>query len=224
MLMQNAETSSDLQETASGRIPACRRRQNRWANAKSLRGEAASAVLSRVRKQRLLCCLPEDCSMIMAEEGGCSKEVTSATRCLHTSVPLRHASDGACGEFLEFRISCILIHRCLLCLGLRQLRLPVAMIMHRCATQQSGRDLHRTGDSLEVDMDLHDSDGFRITTSGELRPRASKPRKYSLPLLNQFFIGVCDNPAQAKPAELEAPSMELLQTLRRKQRVKQKVY
>ncbi|CAE7637477.1 unnamed protein product [Symbiodinium necroappetens] len=41
-----------------------------------------------------------------------------------------------------------------------------------------------------------------ITISGELRPRASKP--YSLRLLNQFFIGVCDNPAQAKPAEPEA--------------------
>ncbi|CAE7248262.1 fadB [Symbiodinium sp. CCMP2592] len=37
---------------------------------------------------------------------------------------------------------------------------------------------------------------------------------YSLRLLNQFFIGVCDNPAQAKPAEPEAPSMEFLQTLR----------
>ncbi|CAE7194260.1 unnamed protein product, partial [Symbiodinium microadriaticum] len=51
-----------------------------------------------------------------------------------------------------------------------------------------------------------------ITISGELRPRACKP--YSLRLLNQFFIGVCDNPAQAKPAEPEAPTMEFLQILR----------
>eukprot|EP00439_Symbiodinium_sp_Y106_P005956 s5046_g1.t1 len=56
-------------------------------------------------------------------------------------------------------------------------------------------------------MDRHDSDGFWITTSGELRPRTHFD-------YNQFFIGVCDNPGQAKPAEPEAPSMEFLQTLR----------
>ena len=36
----------------------------------------------------------QDCGMIMAEESGCSEKVTSATRRLHTSVPLRHTSDG----------------------------------------------------------------------------------------------------------------------------------
>ena len=38
--------------------------------------------------------------------------------------------------------------------------------------------------------------------------------RYSLRLLNQFFIGVCENPQEAKPAEEEMASKEFLETLR----------
>eukprot|EP00439_Symbiodinium_sp_Y106_P035033 s5046_g4.t1 len=67
--------------------------------------------------------------------------------------------------------------------------------------------LHPGGGQLVVDAAAQDATSLFERTHGE-------GLRYSLRLLNQFFIGVCDNPAQAKPAEPEAPSMEFLQTLR----------
>ncbi|CAJ1353101.1 unnamed protein product [Effrenium voratum] len=67
--------------------------------------------------------------------------------------------------------------------------------------------LHPGGGQLVVDAAAQDSTSLFERTHGE-------GLRYSLRLLNQFFIGVCENATEAKPAEQEKPSPEFLQTLR----------
>ncbi|CAK9001649.1 unnamed protein product [Durusdinium trenchii] len=67
--------------------------------------------------------------------------------------------------------------------------------------------LHPGGGQLVVDAAAQDSTSLFEKTHGE-------GLRYSLRLLNQFFIGVCENPAEAKVADEEHPSPEFLQTLR----------
>jgi len=67
--------------------------------------------------------------------------------------------------------------------------------------------LHPGGGQLVVDAAAQDSTSLFERTHGE-------GLRYSLRLLNQFFIGVCENPGEAKPAEEEQPTPEFLNTLR----------
>lgn len=67
--------------------------------------------------------------------------------------------------------------------------------------------LHPGGGQLVVDAAAQDSTSLFERTHGE-------GLRYSLRLLNQFFIGVCENPGEAKPAEEEQPTPEFLSTLR----------
>uniref|UniRef100_A0A7S0A2T7 Cytochrome b5 heme-binding domain-containing protein n=1 Tax=Pyrodinium bahamense TaxID=73915 RepID=A0A7S0A2T7_9DINO len=68
-------------------------------------------------------------------------------------------------------------------------------------------DIHPGGGHLIVDAAGKDSTALFEMTHGE-------GLRYSLRLLNQFFIGVCDGAEQACPAVEEKPTPEFLQTLR----------
>eukprot|EP00928_Gymnodinium_smaydae_P037530 TRINITY_DN26031_c0_g1_i1.p2 TRINITY_DN26031_c0_g1~~TRINITY_DN26031_c0_g1_i1.p2 ORF type:complete len:431 (-),score=110.44 TRINITY_DN26031_c0_g1_i1:82-1296(-) len=68
-------------------------------------------------------------------------------------------------------------------------------------------DLHPGGGQLIADAAGADATSIFEKTHGE-------GLRYSLKLLNQFFIGVCTDASKAEPVDKDEPSPEFLQTLR----------